>query len=132
MMISCSFTLTHQVISSSRHVNDVQMDGFPQVMLSLGDLATAAIYLGPVDTSTDVAHPDLYCVRSLYITTRNKQIDIKSKPCFEIVSQIYFDIPLQALQSLLGIYFPIASFLWTDAIAIHIYMFVSDLYHTPT
>ena len=63
---------------------------------------------------------------------QSSKIEIKSKPCFEIVSQTYFDIPLQALQSLLGIYFPIASFLWTDAIAIHIYMLVSDLYHTPT
>lgn len=50
--------------SLSRHVNDVQMDGLSQVMLSLGDLATAAIYMGPVDTSKDVANPDLYCVRS--------------------------------------------------------------------
>ena len=59
------------------------------------------------------------------VQLQSPKIEIKSKTCFGIVSQTYFDIPLQALQSLLGIYFPIASFLWTDAIAIHIYMLVS-------
>ena len=65
------------------------------------------------------------------VQLQSPKIEIKSKTCFGIVSQTYFDIPLQALQSLLGIYFPIASFLWTDAIAIHIYMLVSDVHCQP-